>query len=181
MPPFEIAPGDVLLTRSPGFWPKLIREGEALAGLPNVSNHVAVVHHTDPQGRWWVIEGRPGGVGYRLAADYLANPYTLNNVLQPGRTEGQRAYVAHRAELMLGTKYDWEAIADDGLRAFNMPALFEANTPVEVVCSSFAAWLYRLAGWGHPMQDHERGCEPADWDEFVLTRHYNAQLVAPHP
>lgn len=59
----RVQPGDVLVTRSGGWQARLIRLGAALRDKPNLSSHVAVVHHTDVKGTLWVLEGRPGGAG----------------------------------------------------------------------------------------------------------------------
>jgi hypothetical protein len=50
------APGDVLAVwTGSGLIQNLIRVGEALLGKPAVANHVVVVTHRDPKGRWMGI------------------------------------------------------------------------------------------------------------------------------
>lgn len=173
-----LRPGDVLAVRGTGTAAELIRVGEELAGKPGLDNHIAVMHHYTG-GVPWGLEGRPGGVGWVDLRGYIASPWTLNNCGQPHREARERARLAHDAERMLGTAYDWEAIADDTLRAFRMPDLFASTingtVPGHVVCSSYAAFLYERAGWAHPMVP-DRDCEPGDWDAFILTHGWNVGL-----
>ena len=102
-------PGTVLVTRSGGFAATMIRLGAALRGRPNLGNHVAVAHHTDAAGTLWVIEGRPGGTGWRDATAYLASAWTLTNTAQP-LTTGQGLAIAKQMEALIGTAYAWDAI-----------------------------------------------------------------------
>lgn len=173
-----LKPGDVLAVRSAGFVAAAIRIGAALLDQPNVSNHIAVMHHWDGQVPWG-LEGRPGGVGWVDLRGYIASPWTLNNCAQPGRDDTGRAMVATLAEKMLGTAYDWAAIADDTLRAFHMDDLFSktinGTVPGHIVCSSYAAFLYERAGWERPVVA-DRDTEPADWDALILTRGWNIKL-----
>jgi hypothetical protein len=168
-------PGDVLTVKTSGLAGKLIRLGEALGDKPNTANHIAVFHHYSGDVPWG-LEGRPGGVGWADLRGYLANPFTFNNCGQPGRDDAHRATVADLASRMIGSAYDWQAIADDTLRAFRMPDLFASTfhgvVPGHVVCSSYAAFLYERAGWEHP-QVPDRDCEPADWTAFIIERGYN--------
>lgn len=175
-----LKPGDVLAVRTDGTPAELIRVGEELAGKPGLDNHIAVMHH------WagdvpWGLEGKPGGVGWVDLRAYIASPWTLDNCAQPGRTDLMRALVTTYAEKMIGTAYDWQAIADDTLRAFRMPDLFgktiDGTVPGHVVCSSYAAFLYERAGWGCP-QVPDRDCEPADWTSFIMTHGWNVKLEA---
>ena len=178
-----IGVGDVLAVYSPGIGAELIRLGAALENKPNLSNHVAIVHHKDAQGRWWVIQGQPGGVGYAQAAPLLSSSHTIDNVLQPGRSDTDRALLAKRAESMLGTPYDWEAIADEVVRTFAPRAkgIWEQDwkgtglAPGHVICSSFAAYLYKSAGWAYPRDVDTREISPGDWDEFCIENSYNAK------
>jgi hypothetical protein len=176
-----LKPGDILAVRSPGLAGELIRIGEELTGKPGLENHVAVCHHYDSAGTPWGIEGRPGGIGWVDLRAYLADAYTVNNVGQPGRDDRGRAQVATLAQHMLGTAYDWCAIADDTLRAFHMPELFSktlnGTVPAHLVCSSFTDFLYERAGWDHPSVP-DRDCEPADWVSFILEHGYDMKLEA---
>src|SRR5262244_4651766 len=79
-PAMNVQPGDILVTRSASLFGRLIRLGAALRDQPNADNHVAIVHHTDKHGTTWCLEGRPGGVGWRDARDYLRSPWTMTNV-----------------------------------------------------------------------------------------------------
>ena len=136
-------PGDVLVTRSNSVFGALIRLGAALKDQPNLSNHVAVIHHTDKTGTVWVIEGRPGGVGWRDARDYLASRWTITNADQP-KTAAQRSLVAQAVHAALGTPYDWAGIERDAAEALRLPDLWaekwDGKVPAHVVCSSLAAW-----------------------------------------
>jgi len=174
----DLKPGDVLAVRGGGLAGDLIRLGQALTGKPNVSGHIAVMHHW-LGGVPWGLEGRPGGVGWVDLRSYLGSAWTLNNCGQPGRDDAHRAQVAKDAEAMIGTAYDWEAIADDTLRAFRMNDLFGKTiggvTPGHVVCSSYAAFLYERAGWDRP-DITDRDTEPGDWDQFILTHGYGLKL-----
>lgn len=175
-----LRPGDVLAVRSTGAPAELIRVGEELAGKPGLENHIAIMHHYTG-GVPWGLEGRPGGVGWVDLRGYVASPWTVDNCAQPARTDAQRAMVATAAQHLIGTRYDWEAIADDTLRAFRMPDLFgktiDGTVPGHVVCSSYAAFLYERAGWARPVVP-DRDCEPADWTSFIMAGRYNVELKA---
>jgi hypothetical protein len=173
----QLKPGDVLAVRGSSYWVNWwIRFGAALRGLPNLDAHVAIMHHYDSGGVPWGLEGKPGGVGWRDLRDYLKNPYTVTNVDQPGRADKDRASVAHDAEAMLGTAYDWQAILGDGFQDIHIdlwnPQWAPATRPGHVVCSSFAAYLYAKYGWKHPRLNQERYCQPGDWDQFIIDNHY---------
>jgi hypothetical protein len=176
-----LKPGDVLAVRGTATTDRLIQLGEDLEGKPNLSNHVAVMHHW-LNGVPWGLEGKPGGVGWRDLRGYITHSHLLlNNCGQPGRSDADRAWVAKQAQLMLGTAYDWEAIADDTLRAFGMADVWakewSGQAPGHVVCSSYAAFLYKSKGWARPAVDG-RDCEPADWDDFILSgKNYNVPLT----
>lgn len=171
-----IAPGDLLVTRSQGTGGFLIRLGAALRDRPNMVNHVAIVHHTDANGVTWCIEGRPGGVGWRDASDYLRSPYTVTNASQH-KSPAQRVRVANGAVALLGTPYDWEAIAQDAAGAFGLDHVWQlrwgGTVPGHVVCSSLAAWLYADANLGHPSGDRE--VTPADWLALWIERDWGSR------
>jgi hypothetical protein len=175
-----VQPGDVLTVRSsvPAGWGRVrspawwIRLGSALHNAPDLSNHVAVAHHADEHGTLWCIEGRPGGAGWRDARPYLESPYTLDNAAQP-KTEAQRLAVCATMEALIGAAYDWQAIVADGFTdlGWRLPGWdpsWRGTVPVQVVCSSAAAYAYAKAGL--PCPAGERGCQPADWDRFILAR-----------
>ena len=174
-----VRPGDVLAVRSPGTAGRLIRFGAAVRELvsgsaePNMDNHIAVVHHTDKAGTVWCLEGRPGGVGWRDASDYLRSPWTVTNAGQP-KTDDQRKIVCSGALAMIGTPYDWVGIAADAAAAVDLSALFApkwpgSRPPGEVVCSSLAGWLYQHAGLAGPAG---REATPADWVAFIVSHGY---------
>lgn len=168
-----VEPGTVLVTRSTGFAGWWIRFGAALRNKPNLGNHCAVVHHRDEAGTLWCIEGRPGGVGWRDAKGYLASKWTMTNAAQP-LTGPQRVNICKQVEALLGTEYDWQSIAADALSDLGMTLpgwdakWKDGEVAGQLVCSSAAAYAYGKAGVPHPPGD--RGCQPADWNEWILTR-----------
>lgn len=172
-------PGDVLAVwTGSGMTQDLIRVGEALEGKPAVANHVVIVTHMDPMGRWMGIQGQPGGVGMADCTPYLSDPRTMSNHDQPKpNNHGQLPSLLASAAKSLGIGYDWVAIAEDGLDALHFQDLSALINPLwrwpsnhrllpgHVVCSSLAAMLYGLpsVAWAHPDLGQERMCEPADW------------------
>lgn len=173
-----LRPGDVLCVRTGGWFAEAIRIGEELSGKDGEQNHVAMFHHWSGPVPWG-LEGRPGGVGWVDLRAYLASPFTVNNCLQPGRTDEARAAVASEAQYMIRTAYDWEAITDDTLRAFRMPDLFASSfrglVPGHTVCSAYTAFLYERQGWDRPPVT-DRDTEPADWAQFCLVNGYSVSL-----
>lgn len=166
-----LQPGDVLVTRTQGSWESAaIRLGAALTGKPNLSNHVAVVHHWDAAGTLWCIEGRPGGAGWRDARDYLASAWTLSNVAQP-KSDAQRKVVADGAMAMLGMPYDWAAIIGDGLDDLHLWDPVNGQVQGHAVCSAVAACLYDKALLARPAGGQRR-VQPADWDAWCLTQEW---------
>lgn len=173
----KIAVGDVWSVRTSGWAARLIRLGAALTDGVNLDNHVVVVHHQDAAGRWWGLEGRPGGVGQVDLSRYLHNSYTITNSAQP-KTDTQRYNIAVAAEAMLKTPYDWVGIAADGMDAIGAPMLWLQNwhgqgPPAHVVCSSYAAWLYVHFGLECPNRRSARSITPGDWTAFDLEHGYN--------
>lgn len=177
--PSGVRPGDVTAVRTlgsvPAWW---IRLGGALQDKPNLSNHIAVPDHFDAHGTLWAIEGRPGGVGWADCSAYLKSPWALTNAAQP-KTDEQRVIVCRVMKALLGTAYDWEAIVADGAAdlGIHIPKdLWKPDwtgaVPGHVVCSSSAAYAYTVAGLACPAG--ARGAQPADWDEFILTRAWAA-------
>lgn len=177
--PELLKPGDVLAVRTSGPFGEIIRVGEELAGKPGLDNHVAIMHHWDGDVPWG-LEGRPGGVGWVDLRAYLASPYTVTNIGQPGRDDLTRMTVAGKAKALLGTEYDWAAIGGDALAALHVRLWAlkfpHGLAPGEVVCSSLAAWLYEQAGWARPDPGQERDVEPGDWTAFILAGGYSTGL-----
>jgi hypothetical protein len=168
-----IQPGDVLAVRGGGWAGRLIRFGAAIRDQPNLDGHIAVAHHTDSNHVLWCIEARPGGVGWRDATDYLTSRWTISNAEQP-KTSGQRAAICATMTAMLGTPYDWAAIAADAGQEFGLatawcPDFKTGTVPTAVVCSSLAAYAYAKNGLPHP-PGPDRAVEPAGWDTFILTK-----------
>ena len=172
----DVQPGDVLAVRTGSVASAAIRLGAALLDRPNVANHIAVIHHTDAHGTVWALEGRPGGVGWRDAKAYLASPWTIANPRQP-KTPAQRRAVCAAMLAMIGTAYDWQAIAADALNAFRLERLWhptwkDGTVPGQVVCSSLAAWAYAKAGLACPPGGRET--TPSDWVSLITENRWEA-------
>jgi hypothetical protein len=171
----KVQPGDVLAVRTPDFFGTAVRFVAALAGKPNLSNHIAVAHHYDKHGTFWVIEGRPSGVGWRTANDYLASRWTITNANQP-KTDVQRAGVCKAMEALIGTEYDWEAIAADAADDLFLKDLWRPNwhgtVPGHIVCSAAATYAYDKNSLKRP-PGNARTDQPCDWDTFILTQAWN--------
>jgi hypothetical protein len=172
----QVAPGDVLVVRTPagGFWARvasvLIRLGAGLELKPNQVDHVAIVHHVDADGVTWVVEGRPGGVGWAVASEY-DNPYLVTNA-DESKTDAQRQRICELARGLLGVAYDWTAIAVDGLEALHLTHLWGDDSwgpkpPAHVVCSTLADYAYTEVGLKHP--GNGRRTTPADWAALFIT------------
>jgi hypothetical protein len=167
--------GDVIVTREGHplvSW--LIRLGGRLRGGRGMVNHAIVVHHRDPAGRLWGIEGRPGGVGWReITPKLLEHPATNANTGQP-KTDEQRLLVAAAAHRLLGAAYDWRAISDAARQAARLWRVFkgedwpDGQTPVQVMCSALADWAYEEVRLPSPRgTDGTRWTTPEDWDLFT--------------
>ena len=172
----ELGIGDVLCTRGGGWVSKVIRIGAVLQNRGADVGHVAVYVGEGSDGRPRVIEGRPGGVGYRDAKSYLKDHWTIDNRAQP-KTEEQRALVLDGAVAMLGTPYDWVGIGQDAMLAIDAPHIYDkavkdgAPSPDHVVCSSLADWLYHKAMLASPGPKHwDRHTTPGDWAEFIIAK-----------
>jgi hypothetical protein len=168
-----VQPGDILAVRGGGLTGDAIRLSAAIDGEPNLDAHIAVVHHMTA-GVTWVIEARPGGVGWRDARNYLTSGYTVTNTAQP-KTDTQRTLVCAAMKAAIGTPYDWPAIAHDAAEALHLPHLWALTkwgpeVPAHVVCSSVAAWAYQRGGLAHPKLHPLPETTPADWVEFVMER-----------
>ena len=178
-------PADLLIVSGTNWASKLIEIGAILRGR-DAASHVAVMHHVDKQGTPWAIEGRPGGVGWRDARDYLSDSRTVTNVGQP-KTPKQRDAVCELMVRLLGTKYDWVGgIAADGAADINLPAVAQAlenlglwvapphgQVPGAVVCSSVAAWGYDRVGLPSPAAPSAwESVQPADWRSWIEQRHW---------
>ena len=176
MEPKLLEPGDIVCTRNPTGWAaRMIRLGAALQDSPNIVNHVIVVHHRDPKGLLWGLEGRPGGVGPRaLTRRLLGAPYVISNAEQP-KTEEQRFLVAKAAEKLNGAPYDWTGIAIDGLDAIGVNmwshgGQWGPEPPGHVVCSSLADWAYDTVGLPSPGKRFDRTVTPGDWAKFIMEK-----------
>lgn len=174
--------GDVIVTREgPWYVSAAIRLGAWLMKRPAKCNHVIIVHHQDADGRWWGIEGRPGGVGWIELTIRLGDTLTNANNAQP-KSEEQRYLVAVASESLLGVAYDWTGIAGDVKQAVGVQRRFwlrvrewkEDETPAQVVCSSFADWAYEKVGMPNPGgYQRTRMTTPGDWDKFMINKEWN--------
>lgn len=166
--------GDVMAVRTGGIGAWWIRFGAAFRDLPNLDNHVAVLHHKTGD-TWWAIEGKPGGVGWVNANNYLNSPYTITNRNQP-KTDEQRALVCEVMEAMLHTPYDWPAIAQDAMFDLHLETLWDekwnGQTPGHVVCSSLAVWGYEKAALNYPKTQDPAHVQPGDWTKFSIDNKY---------
>lgn len=178
----QLLPADVVVVRTPGFWSGVIRFGEMLQGKPDLQNHVAMFHHS-ANGSNWYLEGRPGGLGWRVfkadADGYAGSPWTLTNAAQP-KTDAQRGAACRFMADMIATPYDWAAIEDDAAEALRLPVLWpkwgdKAQLPGHVVCSSSAAVAYRDATLAAP--ELGRLTEPADWSAFIMAEGWRGTPV----
>lgn len=171
----DVLPGDILAVRTDGLPAEGIRFGAELLDIPNIENHIAVMHHRDDHGTPWCIEAKPGGVGWRDATDYLNAPFTITNRMQT-KTGHQRDIVCNAVENMLHAPYDWRGIAEDALDALHIPELWgerwNGQVPAHVVCSSLAAWAYGVAGLPRPTPYDLAHCQPGDWTAFILSNKY---------
>jgi hypothetical protein len=166
-----LAPGDVLAIATPASpFTDAIHAAAALQGETTLVDHIAAVHHIDSGGRWWGIEGRPGGVGWVDLARY-DGAIVASNAAQP-KTEYQRRIICQAGEAMLGTPYDWGAVVFDAAVALHLDGLYKLpdwgpQAPAHVVCSSMWAWAYReRAGLAEPNKPMVT-TTPADWWEFL--------------
>jgi hypothetical protein len=166
----DLKPGTVLVVRSPGFPGSLIRLGAALRGKPNLSNHVAIYVKTDARGTRWCLEGRPSGFGWEDARRYLADRNTLANTAQP-MDDGQRKLICDQARAMVGTGYDWEAIAADAANdlGFTWEPVWHGQVAGQVVCSAGACYAYDQAKVPRP-PGNARTDQPEDWDSWILDK-----------
>jgi hypothetical protein len=171
----ELGIGDVIVTREgPWLISWAIRLGARLMNLPTLVNHVIIVHHVDPlTGRWVGIEGRPSGVGWTDVTARLTHPLTNANTFQ-AKTGEQRYLVATAAEALVGTAYDWGAIAEAARQATRLRVRAAAEwpedaTPGAVICSAFADWAYERVGLANPGgQSMTRFTTPGHWDRFMI-------------
>jgi hypothetical protein len=160
------------------FTDQAIEIGAVFDGEP-AAQHVAVVHHVGPAGVLWGIEGRPGGVGWVDCAKYVKSPLTVANTGQP-ITEEARMSIAVLMESMLGTPYDWAAIAEDGgmifTRKFGLADIWHEKVngvlPGHVVCSALAAYGYDRCGQPAPLPGDYRHVTPSDWLRFIIDHGY---------
>jgi hypothetical protein len=172
----SIAAGDVLSVRTGGWMGTTIRLGAALAGKPNLDNHIVVAHHKDAKGVYWGVEGRPGGVGWADLSKYASSGFVVTNRLQV-KTKDQRVQICAIVQQMLGTPYDWTEIAQDALTDLHLPDLFaekwKGGSPGHVVCSSLAAWAYGKVMLPRPMPNDPEHVQPGDWTNFDLANKFN--------
>jgi hypothetical protein len=174
----DLAPGDVVLTRSKGWVGWIIRFGAALLDRPNMRNHVIVVHHVDEGGTLWGVEGRPGGVGWVDMSAVLRSRTVLSNAAQPKDLHA-RTIVTEALEAAIARPYDWGAIARSAAEALRLDVLWQhgrefsedGSVPGGVICSALADWAYEKARLASPGgTGRTRYTTPADWDWFIQTK-----------
>jgi hypothetical protein len=171
--------GDVLAIHGTTLADKMIELGSSLIGEPNLASHIAVLHHQDANGTWWVLEGRPGGVGWRDATAYLNSSYTITNRNQP-RTIEQRTEICYWMAKLINTQYDWDAIVNDGLRDLHLVTMpdpwgikdINGEVSGHIVCSSAATFAHVMAKCLHPEYASMTDTEPSDWVKFILDNNY---------
>lgn len=176
---WKIEPGDVICTRNPNGWQAaMIRLGAALLDRPNTVNHVIVAHHQDRGGITWGIEARPGGVGWINLDKVLRQPYVVSNYEQP-KTPAQRRLICAAVKGMIGTPYDWTAIALAGMQAVRADRLWRAisytgvlteDPPAHIICSALADWAYDESGLASPGLFKGRATTPGDWAAFIAEK-----------
>ncbi len=168
--------GLLVAVRTEGSWEsELIRVGEELLGQPGLDNHIAMLHHKDAKGTWWALEGRPGGVGWRDATQYLAADSTVSNQRQPMSDDSALA-AAGWMDRLINAQYDWAAITEDGFRDLHLPVLpdpwgmRDVNGVLkgDVVCSSSAVFAYAQSKLAVPAYADADHIEPSDWVKFWL-------------
>jgi hypothetical protein len=172
------APGDIILTRGSAWTSKMIRLGAALLDRPNAYNHVVVFTHWDALGIPQGIEARAEGAGDIDLRRTLKSRWLTSNADQP-KTPQQRAAVVEAVKGIKGTRYDWGAIFVEGLEALRITPFWtleerpKDRLPTSLICSALADWAYAKAGLPNPGGDAKtRLTTPADWAEFVLTKHW---------
>lgn len=165
----ELGVGDILCTRSKGWIAFLIRLWAALVDMPNLVNHVIILHHRNPDGGWVGIEARPGGVGWRdITPGLLRSPYLSTNAAQP-KTEQQRFLIAKAAEELLRLPYDYAGIVMAGFEGLHIniwDPVWGPVRPHHVFCSAAAAWCYGKVGLAAPGLRFDRLVTPGAWDDW---------------
>lgn len=179
--------GDICAVEVTGFAGWAITLGSALRGEPTPATHVVCVHHQDKAGRWWGIQGQPGGVGWVDMAQYWGSPtarFGNSNSLQP-RTPQQRAAIAQVLEGLLHTGYDWVGgIVPDGFDDLHQQEVADLidrlwgsagkTAPGHLVCSAVASYTYRRLSLPAPPGQTEQ-VQPGDWWRWNATQGWAAQ------
>ena len=172
-----LQPGDVVVVRTPLTIPGLAIRCDALLHHEQPVDHVAVVHHRDPNGRIVVSEGRPSRIGLANLDDYVA---VSDNAGQT-KTDAQRAGMVADMDAARGTSYDWLAILVDVGAVLGLPeptaADYGARLPRQLVCSSYAVWLYHRQGLPHPA-GMDRWVRPYHWQRFNRRQDWRATTTA---
>lgn len=183
----DLKPGDLLLTFSEGWGSWLIRLQAMILRKPSLHNHIACYTHTGADGIPRGLEGRPGGFGWKDLRGYLVAPGTISNAWQPGRTAADRAIFVEKMTALIGTPYDYEAIAVAGAEVFDRMSRVKAaeliekasewpegRPPSQVVCSSSLDWGYEDRGWVNPGGlARTRWTVPADFTELIVANRWH--------
>ena len=168
-----LKPGDVIVTEM-GVWVIriLIWLQAVLTGKAKYrqGGHIIVFTHTDLQGRYWGIEGRPGGVGWAELRKRNDN-WTLTNVDQP-KDALQRSKIVETMKELLGTKYDYSAYIEIALQTMGITTQWtdfrKNDVPTHVICSAVADYVYEDVGLANPGgMKVTRFTTPVEWAEFI--------------
>lgn len=175
-----LKPGDVIVTEM-GVWiiRILIWIQAILTGKSKYrqSGHIIVFTHVDTEGRYWGIEGRPGGVGW-AQLDKRSGKWALTNVDQP-KDAAQRSKIVETMKELIGTKYDYSAYVAIALQTVGITTEwtdFKGNqVPTHVICSAVADYVYEDVGLDNPGGYRiTRFTTPAEWAEFVDKREWES-------
>jgi len=176
-----LKPGDVIVTEM-GVWiirmliifqAFLTRKMKYRQG-----GHIIVFTHVDAEGRYWGIEGRPGGVGW-AQLDKRNGKWGLANVDQP-KDAAQRSKIVETMKELLGTKYDYSAYIDIALQTIGITKNwtdFRGNeVPTHVICSAVADYVYEDVGLANPGGFAiTRFTTPAEWALFIDKKQWESQ------
>lgn len=177
-----LRPGDVIVTRSPGWMGRMIRIGAAMLDVPSTHNHVILAHHIDDLGHWQGIEARGDGIGWRDLDRLMDNQWAISTANMP-RDDSTLPLLLTLAEDMVGkVAYDYRGIAWDALTAVGINRQWQwvefpetdyskdGRLPAYTVCSAAWDWGYEQAHWPNPGGALQtRRTTPGNWSQFALT------------
>lgn len=149
-------------------------------------SHAVIVHHVDRAGRWWGIEGRPGGAGWADMRRYRTGELAARAVSagSPERPDQQRQQVAAAALALLRAPLDAteDAVLAGHLgrqKAGELAALLHSwwaerdgsgLAPGHVAAATLAAWAHETVGLPGPGGARDgKLVTPADWHAWLGT------------